>query len=129
MDTSKAPAIAVVLGSILLLVASWLPNKESSKVVNDPLKGTLLVCIHEKQNPTIDEVIAVRTAKDFATANGFKGWLVIDKDDPNWQSVVAAAASRQIEPPLLAAGEVANGKLTTLIKIVKWKNGLEDILK
>jgi hypothetical protein len=129
MDKNNGSVIAIILGSLMLLAAAWIPSSGGTVVQDDKLKGTLLICIHEKQTPTIDEVLAVREAKSFVTANNFSGWLVIDKDDPNWKPVVDKAASRQIDPPLLAAGVVENGKLTTLIKVVKWQNGLEDILK
>lgn len=130
MDKSNGSIIAIVIGSLLLLAAAWIPKADESKIVaDDVLKGSLLLVIHEKQTPTIDEVLAVREAKSFVAANGFSGWLVIDKDDPNWQPVIEKAASRQVDPPLLAAGVVENGKFTTILKVVKWQNGLEDILK
>jgi hypothetical protein len=127
MDNKVGPLAAIVL-SVLLLGSSVL-FRNNKPVSDESLKGTLLLCIHEKQTPSIDEVIAVRGAREFTEQHGFAGWLVIDQDDPNWKSVVQAAASRQIDPPLLAAGVVTNGKLTSLVKVTKWQKGLEDILK
>jgi len=130
MEKNNGSAVAIILGSLLLIAATWMPklNTEGTSA-KDPLKGSLLLCIHEKQSPSVDEVIAVREAKGFVDANGFQGWLVIDKDDPNWQPVIEKAASRQVTPPMLAAGVVENGKFKAILKVVKWETGLEDIIK
>jgi hypothetical protein len=127
MDNKPGP-LAVIFLALFIFGASYLlPSKLPTS--DESLKGTLLLCIHEKQTPSVDEVIAIREAKSFVEKHGFKGWLVIDKDDPNWQEVVAKAASLKVEPPLLAAADTADNKVTGLKKVVKWQNGLEDILK
>lgn len=125
---NKAGPLAVIFLSIFLL-GSGLLLRSKSPTSDESLKGTLLLCIHEKQTPSVDEVIAIREAKSFVEKHGFKGWLVIDKDDPNWQEVITKAASLKVEPPLLAAADTADNKVTGLKKVVKWQNGLEDILK
>jgi len=127
MDNKPGP-LAVIFLALFLFGASYLlPSKLPTS--DESLKGTLLLCVHEKQTPSVDEVIAIREAKSFVEKHGFKGWLVIDQDDPNWQEVIAKAASLKVEPPLLAAAEIADNKVTGLRKVVKWQNGLEDILK
>jgi hypothetical protein len=125
---NKAGPLAVIFLSIFLL-GSGLLLRSKSPTSDESLKGTLLLCIHEKQRPSVDEVIAIREAKGFVEKHGFKGWLVIDQDDPNWQEVIAKAASLKVEPPLLAAADTADNKVTSLKKVVKWQSGLEDILK
>lgn len=127
MDNKPGP-LAVIFLALFLFGASYLlPSKLPDS--GESLKGTLLLCVHEKQTPSVDEVIAIREAKSFVEKHGFKGWLVIDKDDPNWQEVIAKAASLKVEPPLLAAADTTDNKVTSLKKVVKWQNGLEDILK
>jgi hypothetical protein len=127
MDNKPGPLLVLFLGLILFGVSGLLPSKSTTS--DESLKGTLLLCIHEKQRPSVDEVLAVREAKGFVEKHGFKGWLVIDQDDPNWQEVITKAASLKVEPPLLAAADTADNKVTGLKKVVKWQNGLEDILK
>lgn len=123
------PAIIMLFGGFMLLAASFFPNSGGKPISDKSLQGTLLLCIHEKQTPKVDETIAIRNAPAFVNEHGFSGFLVIDQDDPSWQDVIKTAASRNVTPPLLAAGVTEDRKVTGLRKVVPWQNGLEDILR
>lgn len=127
MDSKAGPIVAMILGGLLLMAGAFVRPSEQRAV--ESLQGTVLICVHEKQRPSVDEVLAVREAKDFVAKHGFKGHLVIDQDDTNAQSLLTAAESKKVSPPFLAAGDVVDGKITQLRKIVPWTKGLEDILK
>jgi hypothetical protein len=129
MDKKAGPLLVIFLALFLFGISSLLPSNSGGSGKGVSLDGTLLLCIHEKQRPSVDEVIAIREAKSFVEKHGFTGWLVIDQDDPNWQEVIKLAASRDITPPLLAAAEADNKKVSGLRKVVKWEKGLEDILR
>lgn len=127
MENRNGPLLVVFLALFLFGLSRIVPS--GSAISDESLKGTTLLCIHEKQRPSVDETIAIREAKGFVEQHGFARWLVIDQDDPNWQEVIAKASSLGVTPPLLAAAQAADGKVTGLKKVVKWKEGLEDILK
>ena len=127
MDSKAGPIVAMILGGLLLMAGAFV--RPSEQRAAESLQGTVLICVHEKQRPSVDEVLAVREAKAFVAKHGFKGYLVIDQDDENAQSLLTAAESKKVSPPFLAAGDVVDGKITQLRKIVPWTKGLEDILK
>lgn len=127
MDSKAGPIVAMILGGLLLMAGAFVRPGEQRTA--ESLQGTVLICVHEKQRPSVDEVLAVREAKAFVAKHGFKGHLVIDQDDENAQSLLTAAESKKVSPPFLAAGDVVDGKITQLRKIVPWTKGLEDILK
>jgi hypothetical protein len=127
MDSKAGPIVAMILGGLLLMAGAFV--RPSEQRAAESLQGTLLICVHEKQRPSVDEVIAIREAKEFVTKHGFKGHLVIDQDDENAQSLLKAAESKKVTPPFIAAGDVVDGKITQLRKVVPWAKGLEDILK
>jgi hypothetical protein len=127
MNSLKGPLLAFFFAIFLFGVSRI--SKDTSIIREVSVEGTLLICVHEKQRPTVDEVIAVREAKSFVEKHKLKGWLVVDRDDPNWQPLIEEAVKRQIDPPLLAAAVVENGSVSSLKKIVKWEKGLEDILR
>ena len=127
MDSKAGPIVAMILGGLLLMAGAFV--RPSEQRAAESLQGTVLICVHEKQRPSVDEVLAVREAKAFVAKHGFKGHLVIDQDDENAQSLLTAAEGKKVSPPFLAAGDVVDGKITQLRKIVPWTKGLEDILK
>lgn len=127
MDNKTAPILAMIVGGGLIALASFMPQATSNIVAKDDLAGTVLLCVHEKQRPTVDETIAIREAPEFVKANGFIGFRVLDVDDVD--SVVAAAQEAKVEPPFLAAGKVVNDQVVELVKVVPWVNDMEDILK
>jgi hypothetical protein len=127
VDNKTTPILAMIVGGGLIALASFMPQATSNTGTKNYLEGTVLLCVHEKQRPKINEVIAIREAPDFVKANAFIGFRVLDVDDV--VAVVAAAQEAKVEPPFLAAGKVVNDQVTELIKVVPWINDMEDILK
>lgn len=131
MEENKAgPIVAMILGGLVLMAGAFFgdkPNEKPSPV--NRLQGTLLLVVHEKSSPPIDETIELRRASDFVKETGFDSFLVVDQDDPNFAALINAVANREIKPPFLAAGRMEQQKLVELIKAVEWKDSLEDILK
>lgn len=131
MEENKVgPIAAMILGGLVLMAGAFFGGKPD--VTPEPasrLKGTLLLVVHEKTSPPIDETIELRRASEFVKANGFDSFLVVDQDDPNFANLVQSVANREIKPPFLAAGRMEGQKLVELIKAVEWKDTLEDILK
>jgi hypothetical protein len=129
-DNKVGPIAAMILGGLLLVAASFFggSNQTTPEIVNN-LKGTVLLVVHEKSRPPIDEVLALRRAPEFVRQYEFGSYLVVDQDDPNFAPVVRAVGNRNILPPFLAAGRMDDQRLVELVKAVEWKSGLEDILK
>lgn len=131
MEENKVgPIAAMILGGLVLIAGAFFGGKPDEKP--EPasgLKGTLLLVVHEKSSPPIDETIELRRASEFVKETGFDSFLVVDQDDPNFAALINAVANREIKPPFLAAGRMEHQKLVELIKAVEWKDSLEDILK
>jgi hypothetical protein len=119
---------AMILGGLLLIAAGRFPATGPSGPVATFKDHTLFV-LYEKQTPTVDQVIAIRGAKDFVSSAGFAGYLLIDDDDTAFSGLVTKAKERGVETPLLAAGKPEAGKIKEFKKVVPWKTGFEDILK
>jgi len=119
---------AMILGGLLLLAAGRFPATESVAPVA-AFKDQTLFVLYEKQTPTVDQVIAIRGAKDFVSSAGFAGYLLIDDDDTAFSGLVAKAKERGVETPFLATGKPEAGKIKEFKKVVPWKTGFEDILK
>ena len=122
------PKGAMILGGLLLVAAGRFPVTESVAPVA-AFKDQTLFVLYEKQTPTVDQVIAIRGAKDFVTSAGFAGYLLIDDDNTIFSGLVKKAKERGIESPFLAAGKPEAGKIKEFKKVVPWKTGFEDILK
>jgi hypothetical protein len=122
------PRGAMILGGLLLIAAGRLPATGPSGPVAT-FKDYTLFILYEKQTPTVDQVIAIRGAKDFVTSAGFAGYLLIDDDNTIFSGLVKKAKERGIESPFLAAGKPEAGKIKEFKKVVPWKTGFEDILK
>lgn len=127
MDKQYGPIAALVLGGLLLVGAGQFSPTEKLPEAN--MAGQTLLCIAEKTNPPINHSLAIRDAKSFCESHGFKGYLYLDDDDALIQPIVAAAAARNIQSPLLISTKIDSGKITKLDRIRPWQNGLEDILK
>lgn len=130
------PALLLIAAGLVFSFGNKLPIPDSgwwSRVVPVPavkLEGSTLLLVHEKTKPTVDQVLAVRSAAQFAQDNKFAGYLDVDQDDP-WVSPLLSIVleKHKLVPPFIAAAEVKDGAIGTIGRVRPWKSGLEDILK
>lgn len=141
MKNGRFVVVAALLGGLFLTLGPRLsvPEKWSSDLSGywqglfskkASLEGTRLLAVHEKVSVPVSEVIAIRGAADFVAANKMTGFLDVDKDD-EWATALIADVKKtyKIDPPFLTAVKIEQSEIKRIVKVVPWKNGLEDLLK
>ena len=69
MDKPLGPIVTLILGGLLLFgggIAQKGGLPSFASVTSSSVEGSKLFLIYEKQAPTVDQVIALRTVADFA---------------------------------------------------------------
>ncbi len=127
---NKFIPVVALLGGLLLLFGSKLPEFDFGKLnpitVTESIEGSTLYLIHEKLSPTPERVLDVRRAPEFAKLNNLAGFVNMDEDEETLAPLLKEVKEKyNITPPML----VAQKGLENVVRVRKWENGLEDILK
>lgn len=127
---NKFIPVVALLGGLLLLFGSKVPDINFGNLVpiqvTESVEGCTLYLIHEKLSPTPERVLDVRRAPEFVRLNGLAGFVNMDDDEESLVELLREAKEKyDVSPPMLVAQK---GK-ERIIRIRKWENGLEDILK
>lgn len=96
----------------------------------DSIEGTRLLLVYEKKSPSIEETMAIRSAKEFCETNKLAGYLAIDRDDDFAAPLLTELAEKhKLAPPVLVAAEMNGLTIKSIKRARAWKTGLQDILK
>jgi hypothetical protein len=89
-------------------------------------EGGSLVCILEKQSPTVDQELLIRALPDYVERNKLDSWIVLDKDLPEVAPVIRFASESGISPPFIVFSD-KNRMMKSVIKWPKTIEGLKDL--
>lgn len=135
MDWKKLIGPLLLVAGIAGLVASkydiQIPWDRITPIVQREVatNDRLLVLVHEKTTPTADEVLAVRSAKDFVAERKLRQFLSVDPQDPWVFPLEQAANKANIRPPYLALAKPNSDGTFDVERIRPFQKELGDILK
>jgi hypothetical protein len=123
---SKLAAILMIAGGLLIATGGKVPEFRFGNPFAVSIAGTTAVLVYEKTQATVDQTIAIRKASDFVAANKLVGFISADQDDPWAKPIVEDAAKKNIKPPLVAYIQIADKRVSKVVKIAPWKDSLEN---